>query len=416
MRTRLLAPLLALALSPLAAGCAADTDSGDEASAEDDLKAVSAETIAKASNTFGTNLYATIATGDDNVFFSPYSISTALAMTYAGSRGKTQDAMRGTLALPAGDVHGGFGALARALASRSQAGNAATRPELNIANSLWGEKTQPFESTYTALVKRSYGAGLELADFAKKPDAERARINAWVEDQTNDKITDLLGQGTITAQTKLVLVNAIYFKAGWERPFDVQNTQKADFSPLTGAKKKVAMMGTTREMAHHATAAFDAIALPYAGNELELVAIAPKEGTFRTFESSFDAEKLASIRDAMTRKRVALDLPKFKIAGASVKLKDQLTKLGMGVAFTDAADFRGITGDSSTKVGDVIHKAFIDLDEKGTEAAAATAVVIMAKSAMPKPPVPAVFDRPFLFAIRDVPTGAILFMGRVTKP
>ncbi len=416
MRTRLLTPLLALALAPVVAACAGEDASGDEAAAEEDLKTVSAEAVAKASNTFGTNLYATISAGDDNLFFSPYSISTALAMTYAGARGKTRDAMRGTLALPAGDVHGGFGALARALASRAQAGNAATRPELNIANSLWGEKTQPFESTYTALVKRSYGAGLELADFAKKPEAERARINAWVEEETNDKITDLLGQGTITPQTKLVLVNAIYFKAGWQRPFDVQNTEKADFSPLTGATKKVDMMGTTREMQHHATAAYDAIALPYAGDDLELVAIAPKAGTFRTFESSFDAKKLAGIREAMTSQRVALQLPKFKIAGASVKLRDQLTELGMGVAFSDGADFRGITGDSSTKIGDVIHKAFIDLDEKGTEAAAATAVVIMAKSSMPRPAVPAVFDRPFLFAIRDVPTGAVLFMGRVAKP
>jgi serpin B len=416
MRTRLLASLVALALSPVVAGCAADTETGDEGEAEQELKAVSAEAVAKASNTFGTKLYATIATGDDNLFFSPYSISTALAMTYGGARGTTQSAMRKTLELPAGDVHAGFGALGRALASRSQEGNAATRPELNVANSLWGEKTQPFEPAYTALVKRSYGAGLEVADFLKKPEAERARINAWVEDKTNDKITDLLGQGTITSQTKLVLVNAIYFKAGWQRPFDVQNTEKADFSPLSGAKKKVDMMATTRDMPHHATAAYDAVALPYAGDDLELVAIAPKAGTFRTFESSFDATKLGTIRDAMTSQRVALELPKFRIEGASVKLKDQLTKLGMGVAFSDSADFRGITGDSSTKVGDVIHKAFIALDEKGTEAAAATAVVIMAKSAMPRPAVPAVFDRPFLFAIRDVPTGAILFMGRVTKP
>lgn len=368
---------------------------------------------------FATDLYGELTAGDDNVFFSPYSISTALAMTYAGAKGRTASAMQKTLHLPAGNVHPAFKSIAKDLDSRGDgiaAEDADRKFELSIANSIWGEKTQPFQTAFTSTVKANYGAGLELADFKRNAERERGRINTWVSDKTNDKITDLIPGGVLTSQTKMVLVNAIYFKAGWKTPFKKDNTDRAPFTPLTGAKKNVDMMGALQNMMHGSSAAYDAVAMPYVGSEVELVAIAPKAGTFRAFERDFDAAKLTEIRDGMTSKRVNLSFPKFKIEGASVKLKDQLTKMGMGLAFSDGADMSGITGKPDTKIGDVIHKAFIAVDEEGTEAAAATAVVMAAKASIPRPPVQATFDRPFLFAIRDIPTGTILFLGRVTKP
>jgi serpin B len=420
MRFSLLASVLSASLALAAFGCAAEAQTdAEEGQSQDELRAAGAASVVKGNTAFATGLYAELKDGDDNVFYSPYSISTALAMTYAGASGSTATAMRQAMHLPTGNVHPAYKTISADLASRGNGVTAADEDrkfQLSIANSLWGEKTQPFKAPFVSTVSANYGAGLELADFRRNAERERGRINAWVEDKTNDKIKELLPPRALTTDTKLVLVNAIYFKAGWSTPFKKDHTEREPFTPLVGAKKNVDMMSAVQEMDHDATADYDAVAMPYVGDKVELVAIAPKTGTFRAFENGLTADKIDGIRSAMTSKRVNLSFPKFKIEGASVKLKAQLTKMGMGLAFADGADFRGITGAPETKIGDVVHKAFISVDEEGTEAAAATAVIMISKSSMPRPAVPATFDRPFVFAIRDIPTGTILFMGRVTKP
>ena len=411
---------LVLGLTFALAGCSAGAsdDPSDDGSEDALTKAPSTKSLVSGNTEFATDLYGELAQGNDNVFFSPYSVSAALSMTYAGAKTGTAAAMKGTLHLPSGDVHKAWKSLAAELAKRNDVSGASEGDafQLSMANALFGEKTQSFKSTFTGTVKANYGAGLELADFLHKADAERQRINGWVETETHDKIKNLLPQGIITADTKLVLVNAIYFKASWDKAFKTANTSKEKFTTKSGAKVDADMMYETEHLDYAAGSDYEAVAVPYLGKDVELLAIAPKAGKFASFESSFDAQKLNEIRQGMASARVNLGLPKFKIAGASVKLKDALGKLGMGVAFSDDADLSGITGKSDTKIADVVHKAFIGVDEKGTEAAAATTVVIVAKSAMPKPPVNLTLDRPFIFAIRDIPTGTILFLGRVTDP
>jgi len=410
--------VLLVALLGLAACTASAEDPtapSDGADEQDVTKAVSTKALVKGNNAFAADLYGELATGDDNLFFSPYSISSALAMTYAGAKSDTAGAMRGTLHLPTGNVHAAFKALDAELAKRNkiEGDRKGDGFQLSIANSLWGEKSQHFESAFLSTTKTNYGAGLELADFKHQPDAERVRINGWVEDKTNDKIKDLLPAGILKTDTKLVLVDAIYFKASWDKAFEPANTKKAKFTALDGKKTDVDMMSQRSRMKYVGTEDVDAVALPYLGGDVELLAIAPKTGKLR----SFDANDIESIYGKLSVEEVNLKLPKFKIDGASVKLKDTLTKMGMGVAFSDDANFSGMTGKDELKISDVVHKAFVGLDEKGTEAAAATAVIMVGKTAVfPKQVYDVTFDRPFVFAIRDVPTGQILFMGRITKP
>lgn len=411
-----------LSASLFGAACAAPTDEASAppgADSEDVTSSVSTKALVKGNSAFASDMYGEIAKTSDNVFFSPYSISAALGMTYAGAKSGTAAAMKGTMHFPSGNVHTAFKGLAAELAKRERVEGVAPDQQfhLSVANSLWGEKTQHFETSFTKLLKDDYGAGLEAADFLHKAEAERVRINGWVEDETHDKIKDLLPQGILKSDTKLVLVNAIYFKAAWSHPFTKAATDKEKFTTMDGAKVDVDMMNAHRRMFYAGDASYDAVALPYQGGDVEMVAIAPKAGKLDAFERGLDGATIDGIRAKMDIEDVSLHLPKFKIAGASVKLKESLTKLGMGVAFTDDANLSGITGRNDTKISDVVHKAFIDLDEKGTEAAAATAVIVVSKTAIrPGRVIDVRFDRPFLFVIRDVPTGAILFMGRVANP
>lgn len=411
--------LLALTVPAATMACTAPSDEGSGAGdVEDVTSGVTTKALVKGNTAFATDLYGELTSGTDNVFFSPYSISAAIGMTYAGAHGGTATAMKGALHLPVGNVHVAFRGLADELAKRSKTvGHGGGDPfQLAVANSLWGEKSQHFDPAFVKLLKDDYAAGLLPADFLHSADVERKRINGWVAGETNDKIKDLLPPNILQNDTKLVLVNAIYFKAGWSKPFRATATEKEAFTTLAGQSVQSDMMYARETVKYASTATYDAVAVPYSGGEVELVAIAPKAGKFSTFESSFDATALGEIYGGLAPQEVALHFPKFKIAGSSVKLKDALTKLGMGVAFTNDADLSGITGHSDTKISDVIHKAFINLDETGTEAAAATAVVVIAKSAMPHAVKDVRFDRPFIFAIRDVPTGAILFLGRVANP
>lgn len=358
---------------------------------------------------FAVDVYHQVAQGTDNVFFSPHSISEALGMTLAGARNNTAAQM--TSVLHAGsDFHAGMDKLAIALASR---GSAATDPfALQNADALWADQGMSFEQPFLDLLATDYGAGVYLQDFAHDPDGARDTINGWVEDQTNDKIQNLLQPGDITNATAFVLTNAIYFHASWQHKFDPANTHDGTFTTPTGGVSAT-LMTEEESMGYVHADTFDAVAMPYDGGGLELLVIQPT--SLSAFEASMTAASLQQIATDAQPRSVTLTLPKFSITQRT-SIKDTLTALGMTDAFDPAvADFSGVDGASDISISDVIHKAFISINEEGTEAAAATAVVAVGTAA-PFDPVTLVIDHPFVFAIRDVSSGAILFMGRVTNP
>ncbi len=376
---------------------------------------------------FAVDLYKTLGKSSgftgQNLFFSPHSISIALAMTYAGARGTTATEMASALhfTLPQEKLHNAFNALDLALASRGQDAKAADgNPfRLRVTNSIWGLNGMPFEKPFLDTIAVNYGAGIRLTEFVKAPEESRGAINGWVEKQTEERIKELLVKGSITDLTRMVLVNAVYFNAAWATPFQLEATKDGTFHGASG-DVTAKFMAQTAEYAFARGEGFEAVTLPYDGQELDLVAIVPNAGTIDAFESTLDGKKLASITSSMTSGLVELQLPKFKIEGKSFSLKDSLKTLGMKAAFEDGpADFSGIVSPSVEKlhVDNVYHQAFVAVDENGTEAAAATAVVINAKSsAGPTEKTTITIDRPFLFAIKDRSTGALVFLGRVMQP
>lgn len=367
---------------------------------------------------FALALYGALYDKGANLFCSPYSISQALGMTYAGARGTTEQEMAKALGftLPQERLHAAFNALDQALAARGAkvAKGEGERFSLHITNALWGQKDYAFLPAFLDTLAQNYGAGLRLLDFKGAPDASRQTINRWVEEQTAEKIKDLLPEGSIDPLTRLVLTNAIYFKASWMHPFEASATQDGTFHLLDGSTVTVPMMHESESLGCADGEGWQAVELPYVGGELSMVILLPDEGQFDAFARGLDAAKLHDALSAIRPAQVALTMPRFKFE-AGAKLKDALTKLGMVQAFTDQADFTGMTERRELYIDDVYHKAFVAVDEKGTEAAAATAVV-MRLTAAPAEPQEVRIDRPFLFLIRDVETGAILFLGHVVNP
>ena len=376
--------------------------------------------VAEGCNRFAFDLYARLKGAEGNLFLSPYSISTALTMTYAGARGETADQMAKVLCLPASGeaVHGAYGALQSDL----NAAGAGGAFELVVANRLWGQKGFAFLPDFLALLEARYGAGLEPLDFAAATEAARQTINAWIEKQTRDKIKDLLKPGILDAMTRLVLTNAIYFKGKWAEEFDKKATQEEDFF-LTPEKKVAApLMHQTKHFGYFDGGEMHALELAYQGDRLSMVVLLPKRNVppgakddLAALEASLSADKVAGWLGQLRRREVRVTLPRFKTT-AEFGLKGTLVAMGMADAFNpNAADFSGMTGTKDLFISAVVHKAFVDVNEEGTEAAAATGVVMAGKSA----PAPApVFraDHPFLFLIRDTKTGAILFLGRILDP
>ena len=356
--------------------------------------------------------------GDENVFYSPYSISLALAMTYAGARGETEQQMADTLhyTLPQDRLHPAFNALDQTLESRGEGAEGKDEEgfRLNIANAIWGQKDYAFLASFLDTLARNYGAGLRLLDFAADAEKARATINEWVSEQTEGKIEELIPQGVLSAATRLVLTNAIYFNAAWAEPFEEEQTSDGTFHLLDGDEVTVPMMRQTTSFGYAAGQGYQAVELPYDGHELSMVILLPDATQFQGFEASLDAERMDSIVDQLESQQVALTMPKFEF-DAEFQLNDALKAMGMEDAFSGAADFSGMTGGRDLFISSVIHKAFVSVDEAGTEAAAATAVV-MVESAAPGEPVQVTVDRPFIFAIRDIQTGAVLFVGRVVDP
>lgn len=373
--------------------------------------------FASAGNAFAVDLYAKLAAGDTggNLFFSPLSVSTALSMTFAGARENTATEMRKVLRLPAGGdaAHAAFSGLLRHLGAVQSAGHV----RLALANSLWPQQGSPLLGAFTATLEKYYGAAPSPVDYAGAEPAARAAINRWVENKTHDKIKNLIAS-PLARTTRLVLVNAVYFKGDWEKQFKKENTQTAPFYLFGSATVDAPLMRQKDSFKYTRDSDTHIVELPYSGGQLSMLVFVPDERTPEALaktERMLTAANLEKWRRRMFPVEVELFLPKFKITWGTKSLAAPLKALGMRDAFGGKADFSGINGDRDLFIADVLHKAFVDVNEEGTEAAAATAVVMRTKSiSMPPPVVRA--DHPFLFLIRDNATGALLFMGRVANP
>jgi serpin B len=342
----------------------------------------------------------------------------ALAMTYAGARGETEQQMADTLhfILPQGRLHPAFNGLDLELAARGEGAEGKDEEgfRLNIVNAIWGQQDYKFLAEFLDVLAENYGAGLRLLDFINAPEESRVTINDWVSDQTEGRIEDLIPQGVIDALTRLVLTNAIYFNAAWLNPFSEEMTDDGTFHLLGGGEVAVPIMRQTESLGYAEGDGYQAVELPYDGRELSMVILLPGTGQFEAFEGSLDTDVIDSITKGLAYRQVALTMPKFEFE-SDFSLKGTLAAMGMPTAFSAAADFSVMTGNRDLFIADVIHKAFVSVDEAGTEAAAATAVA-MAELAMPEEPVEVAVDRPFVFLIRDMETSAILFVGRVVNP
>lgn len=394
---------------------------------------------AGATNQFAVDLHRQLVTGDRNLCVSPYSIETALAMTFAGAEGETRDQMSRVLHLPKdGDAaNASFSSLQRSLeemtrktaeiAAESKKRGGPSEPiTLAIANRLFAQSGYDFRSSFSELVKKFYGAPFEALDFTKNADAARQHINKWVADQTRDRIRDLIPANGVSDMTRLVLANAIYLKAPWASEFSEAQTKLEPFHVRGGATVDVAMMQRQSELGYAKRDGFTAVALPYIGGEIQFLVLLPDEvNGLPSLEKEFSAEMLAQCAK-LERHDVDLSMPKFKFEPPTIALAAALKALGMNSAFDQprgSANFDRIAPrrpNDYLYISDVFHKTFIAVDEKGTEAAAATAVTMMKATAMaPKPTPPPIvvkIDRPFLYAIQHVPSGVCLFLGRVTDP
>ncbi len=391
-------------------GCGkADSDSVTDSN---DIK----EAVAGNSN-FAFDLYGKLKNNNPNgnLFFSPYSISTALAMTYAGARGETEKQMAAALhfTLPGPRLYPAFGVLQKQLVQDDKSRGY----QLLLANALWGQKGEPFLKEFLDLNQNYYGAGLALLDFVSETENSRQIINSWVEEETKEKIKDLIPPGGVDKLTALVLTNAIYFKGKWKTEFEKKDTKLADFTVTAKDKVQVAMMHIKADFRYGGNANMKIIELPYKGNKLSMVVLLPREiEGIKEVENTLTTESLNTLLSNMYQnpkiyqRKVDLYLPKFKITWGTVSLKKALIELGMRDAFGNA-DFSGINGRGGIWISDVFHKAFVEVNEEGTEAAAGTGVVIKRGSSLEFR-----VNHPFIFIIRDNQTGSILFMGRVMNP
>lgn len=374
-------------------------------------------TLVDGNSSFAFNLYQELRETDENLFYSPYSISLALAMTYGGARSETEEQMADALrfTLPQNQLHPAFNALALELDSRGEGaqGKDGEGFRLNIVNAIWGQRDYEFLADFLDLLAVNYGAGLRVLDFISAPEESRVTINDWVSEQTEDRIEDLIPQGLISSLTRLVLTNAIYFNAAWDEPFDEDITEDGVFYRLDGSELTVPMMRQTESLGYAEGDGYQAVELLYDGGELSMVILLPAPGQFEAFEEALDAPQVDGIIGSLGYRQVSLTMPKFEF-DSSFSLQEALAALGMPIAFSGGADFSGMTGNRDLSIADVVHKAFVSVDEAGTEAAAATAVV-MELTAMPET-VEVTIDRPFIFLIRDIETGAILFVGRTLNP
>ncbi|MHC4618280.1 MAG: serpin family protein [Planctomycetota bacterium] len=389
--------------------------------------------VVEGNNRFALEMYSRLRQREGNLFFSPHSISTALAMVYAGARGRTETQMAEVLHFPTvrsgatpvtneplggsavcrkEQFHAAFGAIIKDLNARGEKGSY----ELTVANALWGQHGYGFLKEFLELIKDHYGGALNEVDFITAAEAARTTINSWVEEQTKDKIKELIRPGVLNQMTRLVITNAIYFKGNWASRFKEGNTREAPFTLLDGKKVNVPMMNQTSEFKYMEAPDFQALELPYIDNELSMVVLLPKgfDG-LSELEEKLTIQNVSEWLSKLTKREVIVSVPKFKMT-SQFGLARVLGSMGMTDAFTPRADFSGISSNRDLFISAVIHKAYVDVNEEGTEAAAATAVAIRVTAIGPARTPVFRADHPFMLLIRDTHSGSILFIGRVMNP
>ncbi|MFN8507695.1 MAG: serpin family protein [Dehalococcoidia bacterium] len=411
------------AMQPLLSACGTDSAAAGEARADVARATPGANglteaiTFANASRDLGWDLYRLLAAKDTgNIFLSPYSIAAAMAMVTAGARGDTAVQLQRLLhTTGSGEgLHPAFNALDTVLTTTASKDRGVPF-ELTTANSAWGQSGFDFERAYLETLARYYGAGIQLADFQHEPDSARKAVNKWVEERTKERIKDLLPAGSVNTLTRLILVNAIYFKADWSAPFEKELTSPGAFTTAAGARKDVPMMRRTGTYEYAKGDGVELLELPYASSGVSMAVLLPAQGTLAKAEGAL-AQSAGSLLASVKSTRVALTMPKWQFT-SSFALKEALSTLGATDVFdAGRADLSGMDGRKDIFLTDVFHKAFVRVDEKGTEAAAATGAVVGATSAPVDPPVQFTVDRPFIFLIRERETGAVLFAGRVVDP
>ena len=372
--------------------------------------------LTKGNNSFAIELYRQLRQEPGNLFFSPASISNAFGMAYAGARGKTATEMAQTLhfTLPPNELHPAMGKLLAQMNEKNP------NYQLSVADALWAEQNEKVLSSYLNLTRTDYGAAFFSVDFEKHPDKARYAINDWVAQRTQNKILNLLGPGTVTADTRLILTNAIYFKGTWAAQFDKSQTRDEDFYLTASQTAQAPLMHLSGGFRYFNGGSFQALEIPYKGDKLSMIVVLPNalDGLAALESQLTDGQLDAWLAKLSYTRKVNLALPRFTLT-QQFTLNQTLGAMGMHAAFTPtAADFSGITGNRSLWISEVIHKAFAAVDEQGTEAAAATAIGMRALAMMPdtSPPIEFRADHPFLFLIRDTKSGSILFMGRLSDP
>jgi len=396
---------LILALMLLAAGC-------EKKPTETIPLPPDAKKLALDNSAFAFDLYQKLRSSEGNLFFSPYSISAALAMTYAGARGNTEKQMAKTLrfSLDQERLHPACAQLQAWMNQLQESGSI----KLHVANSLWPQEGYKFLDEYLSLVKKHYGVSINSVDYKSAHETARRTINKWVQDETADRIKDLIQPGVLDPLTTLVLANAIYFKGKWANPFHPHNTSDGPFYISATESVKIPLMALTARVRYGEMESLQVLELPYVGNRLSMLVLLPKEiEGLGALEAILSAKNLQAWRRGLHKTKVYMIVPKFKMT-CQFRLDDTLRSMGITDSFSHlSADLSGMTGRRDLFIGAFVHKAFVEVNEEGTEAAAATGVGLPRGGA-----VPPVFkaDHPFLFIIQENQTGSILFMGRVADP
>ncbi len=391
-------------------------DEGIHAGPADQTPRTEGEQMALQYNLFALDMYRELAGGGENLFFSPWSLNSALSITYEGARGQTAEEIRSVIHLGGNDSYRrqSFSGLDQRISARDSG------YILSTANALWADEGFPLSAEYRDLVEESYHARSMNLNFQEESEEARATINAWVQERTKGKIMDLIPAGHIDPLTRLVLTNAIYFKGSWENEFDPELTEDEDFSAANGGTVAVPMMmkiGDEARFPYLEKDDLQILKMPYQGENVSLLILLPKNNDLDSLEGAISAEKLRQWREELMEQRVDIYIPRFKFS-AKYFLNENLTRMGMPTAFSETADFSGISPRSGLFISFVIHQAFVEVNEEGTEAAAATAVgVEEGAEAVVEEEIP-VFraDHPFIFMIIDDQTGLILFMGRFSQP
>jgi serpin B len=410
---------------PTVTAAAGESLGSDTPRSEETVSQGVVESLTAGNAHFGIDVYQQwVDANEGNLFFSPHSLSTVMAMVYAGAQKETATQMREALSFRPDDseLHRAFNHLNRTLTDegtdkeKTQDGENSGDPfQLNLAQGLWVQPDFPVKQAYLETLASQYGAAMQTAPFASDAEQARQTINQWVAEKTADKIKDLLPEGSVQSNTRLMLTDTIYFKAGWKMPFQSSQTSEGTFTNLDGSTSQTPMMSQRARsgMRHAKTGSWQAVEMPYVGGSTSMLLIVPDAGTFDSVESNLSTAFLRKVVDRLDGKAVHLTMPKFEMS-SGFSAKKMLSELGMASAFNpDEANFSAMSPADKLFIQDVQHKAYITVDEEGTEAAAASAAG-MGITSMPQYTKVTV-DRPFIFAIRHRETGAILFMGRVAS-